>query len=129
MIPKNSDVILMETRQIPSKTFGIAGDRLTEYIDNIEAVKQAILIILDINRFEYPILSWNFGNEMRRIIGEPMEYAMIKTEQYIKEALTQDDRIKDVVDFEFEVARHKLLANYRVVTVFGDFNNETEVNI
>lgn len=129
MIPKNSDVILMGTKRIPSKTFAIAGDRLTEYIDNIEAVKQAILIILDINRFEYPILSWNFGNEMRKVIGEPMEYAMIKAEQYIKEALMQDDRIEDVVDFEFEVVRHKLLASYRVITIFGDLNNETEVNI
>lgn len=126
MIPSGSQTILAETVTKPSKTFPIGSPG---YIDQIEAVKQAVAIILDVNRFDNPTVSWNFGHELNQLIGQPMELVIPESERYIREALTQDDRITDVVDFEFTEQGSKLLVNYRVVTIYGDFTQESEVNI
>ncbi len=125
MLPEYEEVTI-NTNALPSKTFPIGS---SGYIDQIEAVKQAVSIILDVNRFDNPTVSWNFGNELNQLIGQPMELVIPESERYIREALTQDDRINDVVDFEFTEQGSKLLANYRVVTIYGDFTQESEVNI
>ncbi|URN83964.1 DUF2634 domain-containing protein [Acetobacterium wieringae] len=127
MLPEYNNAVTIDTEVLPSKTFSI--DENAGMIDNLEAVKQAVDIILDVNRFESPILPWSFGNEMRNLIGEPMDFAAIESERYIKEALKQDDRITDVVDFEFTENGGALLASYRVVTIYGDFTRETEVSL
>lgn len=126
MIPGGAETILAEIVEKPSKTFAIGSPG---YIDQIEAVKQTVLIILDVARFDNPVVSWNFGNELNKLLGQPMDLAITETERYLREALTQDDRINDVVDFEFTKQGCKLLASYRVVTIYGDFTNETEVNL
>lgn len=127
MLPEYNNAVTINTEVLPSKTFSIAEN--AGMIDNLEAVKQAVEIILDVNRFESPILPWSFGNEMRNLIGEPMDFAAIESERYIKEALKQDDRITDVVDFEFTENGGALLASYRVVTIYGDYTRETEVSL
>jgi hypothetical protein len=131
MLPEFNDAVTINTEVAPSKTFAIDSEngRIAGMIDELEAVKQAAAIILDIDRFEYPTLSWNFGHEMRQLFGEPMDFAAIEAERFIKEALTQDDRIIDVVDFEFTEDGGNLMASYRIVSIFGDFTNETEVEI
>lgn len=126
MIPGGSETIFAETVEKPSKTFAIGSPG---YIDQIEAVKQAVMVILDVSRFDNPVVSWNFGNELNKLIGQPMDFAITETERYLREALTQDDRINDVVDFEFTKQGGMLLANYRVVTIYGDFTQESEVSL
>jgi len=129
VIPGGSETVFAEIQEIPSKTYALDSEnkRIAGYIDGLEAVKQAAAIILDINRFEHEILSWNFGNETRKLIGQPMDFAIIEAERYIREALIQDDRITDVIDFEFTPGKGKLYTQYRIVSVFGDFTQETEV--
>lgn len=127
MLPEYNNAVTIDTEVLPSKTFSI--DENAGMIDNLEAVKQAVEIILDVNRYESPILPWSFGNEMRNLIGKPMNFAAIESERYIKEALKQDDRITDVVDFEFTENGGALLASYRVVTIYGDYTRETEVSL
>lgn len=127
MLPEYNNAVTINTEVLPSKTFSIAEN--SGMIDNLEAVKQAVEIILDVNRYESPLLPWSFGNEMRNLIGQPMDFAAIESERYIKEALVQDDRIIDVIDFEFTENGGALLASYRVVTIYGDFTRETEVSL
>lgn len=128
MLPEYNEAVTINTDVLPSKTFSITENK-TGMIDGLEAVKQAADIILDVNRYESPILPWSFGNEMRNLIGQPMDFAAIESERYIKEALVQDDRIIDVIDFEFTENGGALLASYRVVTIYGDFTRETEVSL
>jgi len=126
MLPEYNNAVTINTEAQPSKTFPIGSPG---YIDQIEAVKQAVAIILDVARFDNPVVSWNFGHELNQLIGQPMELVIPEAERYIREALTQDDRINDVVDFEFTEQGSKLLANYRVVTIYGDFTQESEVSL
>ena len=59
----------------PSKTYvmNIDGERITGTMtDDIEAVKQAIYKILNTERYQYPIYSWNYGVELADLFGKPI---------------------------------------------------------
>ena len=136
MIPKNSSAVMeiagTQATVKPSKTFylDIENNRIVGMVDNLDAVKQAVLLILGTNRFEHPIYSWNYGIESRKLIGKPMSFVIPELERYVKEALLQDDRITEVKDFSFtRIDRGKLGATFTVVSVFGSFPSEKEVSV
>lgn len=104
-------------------------DRINGYIDGLDAVAQTIYFILGTERYEYIIYSWDYGVELVDLFGQPMPYVMSELPRRIKEALTQDDRIDDVVDFEFEVNKSKLHTTFKVITNAGNIAVEMEVAV
>ena len=58
----------------PSYTYAINEDRISGYIDGKEAIKQAIYLIINTERFEYIIYSWDYGIELQDLIGESISY-------------------------------------------------------
>ena len=104
-------------------------DRLYGYIDDLEAVKQAIYLILSTERYRYPIYSWDYGVELVDLIGKPMPYVMSELPRRISEALTQDNRIDSVVDFKFEKNGKKLHVTFTVVSSIGNIPTELEVDV
>ena len=87
-----------------SKTYKInlKSNRIDGFIDELESVKQAIYLILSTERFEYNIYSWNYGVELVDLYGKPLSYVISELKRRIIEALTQDDRIENVTEFNFE---------------------------
>ena len=139
MIP-TIDILTQEiTEQThPSRTYRIvvnkdsstaATDRIDGFTDDLESVKQAIYLILSTERYQYLLYSWDYGVELIDLIGKPMPYVMSEVPRRIKDALTQDNRIKDVIDFEFQVNKHKLHTTFTVVTDIGDISTELEVDV
>ena len=104
-------------------------DRISGYIDDLEAVIQAIYLILSTERYRFVIYSWDYGVELVDLIGKPMPYVMSELPRRITDALTQDNRIDDVTDFEFEVNRNKLHTTFTVVTTLGNISTELEVSV
>lgn len=109
MIPAVNSLKEIEVAEQPSlchhmirETCNVVGE-----CDGLEAVKQAIYNILNTERYRYIIFSWNYGVELQDLIGKPMDYVMVEVERRITEALTQDDRIDSVDNFEFEVHRKR----------------------
>lgn len=109
--------------------FGEGVDRIIGFTDELDAVKQAIYLILNTERYQYVIYSWDYGVELLDLYGKPMPYVMSELPRRIKEALVQDDRIEDVVDFEFERDRKKLHVTFTVVTSVGNVSTEMEVDV
>lgn len=98
--------------------------------DDIEAVQQAVYKILNTERYRFPIYSWNYGVELADLFGKPMPFVLPEVPRRIKEALTQDDRITDVTDFDLSYDRHgSLLAKFTVISIYGSFAAEKEVNV
>ena len=58
-----------------------------------------------------------------------MSYVIPETERRITEALTQDERISSVTDFEFEKTGKKLHAAFVVTTIFGTVESEVNINV
>lgn len=131
MIPQTNDISELEIEKQPSKTykFNIENNTITGYCDGLEAVKQSIYCILNTERFDYLIYSWNYGIEIKNLIGEPHTYAIPELERVITEALMQDDRIVEVTDFKFETIKNEIIITFKVITTEGETIIEKAVSI
>lgn len=113
----------------PSRTYGLNFEKhsVSGAIDGLEAVKQAIYKVLNTERYQHVIYSWNYGVELQDLFGMPKSYVYPELERRITEALIQDDRITSVEDFTFEGKKNSVLVRFTVHTVNGDIESETVV--
>lgn len=131
MIPDNGAFLNedFEFGEQPSYTFRMDKNTVRGNIDELEAVKQAIYKILLTERYQYLMYSGNYGIETLDLFGEPVSYVCPELERRISEALTWDERIESVSDFEFDLsARGVVHVSFVAHTVFGDVRAEREVN-
>lgn len=63
-----------EFEEIPSETFKILVDkkRVIGRCDDLEAIKQAVYLMLNVERYNYVIYSDNYGVELMDLIGQPI---------------------------------------------------------
>jgi hypothetical protein len=92
-------------------------------------MRQVIYKILNTERYQHIIYSWNYGIELLDLFGEPVAYVCSELQRRITEALTQDDRITSVDGFGFDVSEKRTVkATFTVHTIFGDLDSEKAVN-
>ena len=130
MIPNvDNDILTLTIETQPSLTYAldIERGRIMGRVDGIEAIRQAIYLILSTERYAYLIYSWNYGVELQELIGQPKEYALPEIKRCITEALLQDDRITSVDDFEFTIAKKTVHVTFTVYTVIGDIELEVDI--
>ncbi len=90
---------------------------------------QAIYLMLSVERYVYQIYSRNYGVELVDLIGKSKDYAMSEIKRRITEALTQDDRITGVTEWEFEPGRKSVTVRFVVNTIYGGVLAKKEVDI
>ena len=73
--------------------------------------------------------SWDYGIELEDLFGMDIDLVIAKLPNRIKEALTQDDRIIDVTDFEFKKGRNELTVNFVIDTNIGKIEAEKVVSV
>lgn len=142
MIPNNENyedeleddlVADFEAENEPSLTYSMNWDRsiFVGKVDETEAIKQAIIKILNTERYENEIYTWGYGIELKDLFGKPIPYVMSEIKERITDALTADDRIESVEDFTVEhTGKHALYCRFTVVTVKGDeIEMEREVEV
>ncbi len=133
MIPSvNTDLqIDFEIETQPSYTHRINLDEgsIMGFADGLESMKQAIYLILNIERYSYLIYSWNYGIELSDLFGQPIPFVLPELKRRITEALTQDERIESVDAFLFEVKKDKVHVTFTAHTIFGDVDAEKVVSI
>ena len=134
MIPSGNIILTTEIDVVtmPSKQHRIDLDKnkIIGTCDNLEAVKQSVFKILNSERYEYLIYSWNYGIELKDLYGKPHMFVCPEIENRVKEALLQDDRITGVDEFEFDISKNGVVSvSFTVHTIFGDVEEEMAVNI
>lgn len=133
MIPQTENELKndFEFEELPTNTFKLndSYNQIYGFTDGLEAMKQAIYLILNIERYEYLIFSWNYGIELADLFGEPIPFVMAELERRISEALLQDNRITSVEDFEFDSDRNKVFCKFKVYTIYGEIETEKVVNV
>ena len=134
MTPDTDDILLNnieEVKEQTSKTYylNIEKNTISNFCDGIEAMKQAIYCILNTERFEHLIYSWNYGIELKHLIGENTTFVIPELERVITEALLQDTRITEVNNFEFEINKNSITAKFKVITTVGEIESEKVVSI
>lgn len=114
---------------LPSRTWNIdkRNNRIVGEIDGLQAVSQAVEILLNIDRYQFQIFQPYSGNECKKLIGRNATDAEILLQRYVQEALSTDDRILGVETISSTVDGDKLVASFDVRTVFGTVRKEMEV--
>ena len=130
MLP-DYNTIYQQDNTMPSKTYYINRNtnRISGYIDDKDAIIQAIYLILSTERYESVIYNWYYGTEFDSLVGKDRDFVKSELKRRIAEAILEDDRILDVTDFD--ISFNKDIANvvFLVETNIGDININWEVNL
>ena len=132
MIPGTNNILTtsleVETQSSKNYYMDLQNGVISGSCDTIDAMSQVIYKILNTERYQNSIYSWNYGTEFSDLIGEPVLYVCAEVERRIIEALAQDDRIKSVSDFEFDTSnKHEVVCSFTVHTIFGDVKSKKGV--
>jgi hypothetical protein len=133
MIPSTNTILStnLEVKTQPSKNYKMHLEQniINGFCDELEAMRQVIYKILNTERYQYTIYSWNYGIELVDLYGEPVTYVCPELQRRITEALIQDDRIESVDNFEFDTSEKRTVkATFTVYTIFGNVESEKVVN-
>lgn len=123
-----------------SNTYKLNYDKndLKGFVDNLAAVKQAIYLILNIERYEYLIYDWDYGFQISDLIGSEINSILPEIQNRITDALIQDTRINSVDDFSFDIKglkekglypKNKVIVYFTVNTIFGTTNETVNLDI
>ena len=134
MIPTTNTMLNteLEIQEQASKNYKMYFDEevINGYTDELDAMKQTIYMILNTERYQYIIYSWNYGIELQDLFGEPVTYVCPELERRITEALTQDERILSVDAFSFDLSmKGKVHVTFIANTIFGEIEAERVVII
>lgn len=111
--PTDTFLIDWSSRQISGTGSGLA------------AMRQAVEIILQNERFRWQIYSSDFGSELEDLAGEEYDYITSEIPRRIEEAFSQDSRILSAENFVFSgEGSDTLSCAFDVVTVFGTLKEE-----
>ena len=113
----------------PSKTWII--DRNTMQVScmdkGLEAVRQAVEIALNVERYRWTIYSANYGSELDGLVGEDEAYIIAEIPRLIEGALSPDSRVVSVDDYTYtRTDANSLKVSFAVHTVYGDIVEELE---
>ena len=116
-----------ELKEQPTRTYRLhfGGQPSVGKLDGLEAMKQAIYLILNCERYRYEMFSWNYGSEIDALIGQQNDATLqLRLKNVISEALLADDRILSVTDFSFRRDGFSLLVTFTAQTTQGDVIGE-----
>jgi hypothetical protein len=132
MIPSTTGFLEQDfvIEEQPSKTYKmhLSETVIIGHTDQQDAMVQVIFNILNTERYQYIIYSWNYGIELIDLYGQPVSYVIPELKRRITEALTWDERIISVDNFSFDTNKGKITCNFTVHTIFGDIETEKVVN-
>ncbi len=117
--------------QQPSRTWYINRQtgRVQGEADNLAAVRQAVEIILNVERFRWQIYRPYSGMEWSGLIGQDPGYVASELQRRLRDALRMDDRVRGISDFSYRVKEDSLTASLTVNTVYGDTQTTVEVTL
>lgn len=133
LLPTNNQDLIndFDIKEQTSNTYKLVylKDRLKGFTDEIEALKQAIYFILNTERYDYLIYDWNYGFQIKDLIGQNPNDILQTIQARISDALIQDTRITEVSNFSFDVIKNKVKTTFTIKSIFGDLQQEVNINL
>lgn len=130
MIPQGFDMEFELTEDIEAtKTYKLSRDKIQGFTNDLDALRQAIYKVLNTERYEYPIYSFNYGIGIESLTGKDPTYVKIELKRRIKECLLQDERITNVDNFRYTISGDEMLCTFDVISIYGNLTIEKEVSI
>lgn len=133
LLPTNDQALIddFDIKEQTSNTYKLIylKDRLKGFTDEIEALKQTIYFILNTERYDYLIYDWNYGFQIKDLIGQNPNDILQTIQARISDALIQDTRITEVSNFSFDVIKNKVKTTFTIKSIFGDLQQEININL
>ena len=106
----------------PTKTWIINREHLqvSGMDSGLEAVRQAVEIMLFTERYRWQIFNTDFGAELDSLVGEDEPFITSELPRIVEDALSIDSRVVSIDDWVFSRNGESLKASFTVHTVFGD---------
>ena len=92
-------------------------------------MEQAVFLILNTERYEWLIHSWDYGVELHNLIGKDVEYCIPEIDAGFVKPCFRMIGSRRFRTFEFTVNKKKVLTTFTVVSIFGEINTEMGVEI
>lgn len=129
MLPEGYDDFSQDftIKKPATRTYRLSFDGTPSFgmLDGLEAMKQAIFLILNTDRFQYELYSWNYGVELIDKLGQPNSLLLqSKIKSAVVEALQQDGRVQSVDAVSFANSGTGLLVGFTVATTEGTITSE-----
>lgn len=124
----NSDFEVSENETSLTYKMHLTQLTISGKTNELDAMIQTIYKILNTERYENPVYSYNYGVEFADLLGEDSSWVCPELKRRIHEALTQDERVEDVDSFDFTIEGNKVNVSFTVHTIFGDVDVERMVN-
>lgn len=102
-------------------------NRIEGTVDGQAAVRQAVEVILHVERFRWQIYRPYSGMEWDGLIGQDPGYVGAELQRRIADAVTVDDRVTGISDYDYTVDGSSLSAVFTVNTVYGSIAESVEV--
>ena len=133
LLPTNDQALIddFDIKEQTSNTYKLIylKDRLKGFTDEIEALKQTIYFILNTERYDYLIYDWNYGFQIKDLIGQNPNDILQTIQARISDALIQDTRITEVSNFSFDVIKNNVKTTFTIKSIFGDLQQEVNINL
>lgn len=97
--------------------------------DGYEAVRQAVEIIVNVERFRWQIYTPNFGIDLDGLLGNDPGFVASELQRRLADAFLPDSRILGISDFSYIFRDAALTAAVTVDTVFGKVRTTVEVTV
>ena len=104
-------------------------NRLRGRGDNWEAVRQAVEVIVNVERFKWQIYTPNFGTDYDGLLGTEPGYAASELRRRLEDAFLPDNRLLGIKDYSYTFRDVSLTVTFTVLTVFGDVASGMEVKL
>lgn len=134
-LPSNLLSIPLDANLYPASQPGLTWHidrqsmRISGTDDNFAAVRQAVEIILNTDRYKWGIYLPSSGMEYDSLIGMNIGYVAAELKRRITDALRMDDRVKGISDYSYSFTRDELTARFTVNTIFGNIPEKVVVNV
>lgn len=139
LLPARSEEVIEEFVYLeePSYTYKMRVDgedgmdgQIIGYIDQRDAVEQAVYKELNTERGEYEIYGDQYGIEIDDLFGKPIPYVVPEVDRRVKDCLLHDDRITAVSNFKFDLPRKGVLHfSCLVSSIFGDITINQNIEV
>ena len=102
-------------------------NRITGTVDGLAAVRQAVEVILNVERYRWQIYQPYSGMEWNGLLGQDPGYVGSELQRRLIDALTVDDRVTGISDYDYTISGNTLAATFTVNTVYGSIQETQEV--
>lgn len=128
-LPEDVDLNLISFEEESTNTFIANTDvgQIAGMDGGLEAMRQAVEIILTTKRYNWQIYSENFGIELDDLVGEDPDYIKTVLPTRVRDAFSVDNRILSAQNFVFNFEADRATVTFDVITVYGTVNAEVNV--